>query len=396
MARSSLLWLGSISVAMATLACSGGTNFVSQPTNDGGAGAAGSGGAAAGSGGVAGSAGTAATGGGGGVAATGGSGGVAAAGGAGGAPATDGGTACSDDATCGAGHYCGDDSVCHDCADTASFHFGKPEPLDHINAAHPGDYLRYPRATGDKGLVYTVEGPYGWTRAIWVTPDVAASAGVEATSSSDGSGGPLMTPPPGSGPLASYNFYFDTAVPNTLNRQIVGATIDGSGATTAAGVLPAPINDGNSNFSLALAVGSGRVWWSSDRVTGIFQYQLFTASVLGAGSATATQVSLTTAPANCPLDVTDPSPWATPDGKLLLFDSSEHYTDCNNKNAPLDMFVARPDASGKVSQQAGQIDVDLQSVNDSQPSLSPDMCWLYFASDRDGAKTTRLYRAHRR
>jgi hypothetical protein len=52
-------------------------------------------------------------------------------------------------------------------------------------------------------------------------------------------------------------------------------------------------------------------------VTGIFKFQLFTASVLGAGSAIATQVSLTTAPADCPLDVTDPSPWATPDARLV-------------------------------------------------------------------------------
>lgn len=341
MARSSFSWLGSIGLALVTVACSSGAHFVTASTTDAGA-------------------------------------------------------HCSDDAVCGTGHYCGDDGVCHGCADTTRFHFGKPEALDHINAAHPNDYLRYPRAVGDTGLIYTVEGPYGLTRAIWVTADFTASAGAEAAPSSDGSGAPLMTEPPGSGPLSGYNFYFDTAIPNTLKREIIGSTVDSSGATTAAAVLPAPINDTSSNFSFALASKSGRAWWSSDRVTGILKYQVFTASVLGAGSATATQVSLTTAPANCPLDVADPSPWATPDGKLLLFDSSEHYTDCNNTNAPLDMFVARPDDSGKVSQQAKQIDVDLQNVNDSQPSLSPDMCWLYFASDRNGEKTTRLYRAHRR
>lgn len=391
MARSSLLWLGSLGVALVTLACSSSNDFVAQPTTDGGAGssaAGGTGGTAAG-----GSGGTAAAGGSSGAA---GGGGTAGAGGTSGSSGTDGGTACSGDSACGAGHYCGDDSQCHDCGDTTSFHFGKPEALDHINSAHPDDWLRYPRAVGDHGLIYTVEGVYGWTRAIWVTDDFTSSAGAEASTSKDGNGAPLIAAPPASGALSTYNFYFDYAIPNTLNREIIGATIDSNGNTTQAAALPAPINDTNSNFSFALASSAGRAWWSSDRVTGIFKYQLFTASVLGAGSATATQVSLTTAPANCPLDVADPSPWATPDGKLLLFDSSEHYTDCNNTNAPLDMFVARPDSSGKVSQQAEEIDVDLQNINDSQPSLSPDMCWLYFASDRNGAKSTRLYRAHRR
>lgn len=381
MARSSLLWLGSIGVALMTLACTSSNDFVSQSAGAGGS----SGAAGAGSGGnpAGGSGGAGATDGGG-------------AGGAAGAPGTDAAVACTDDSACGPGHYCGADAACHDCADTARFHFGAPEPLDHVNTAHPNDWLRYPRAVGDQGLIYTVEGSFGLTRAIWVTDDFATSEGIEATANTDGDGAPLIAAAPASGALSSYNFYFDHAIPNTLNRQIVGASIDDKGVTTGFAPLPAPINDANSNLSLALAADAGRAWWSSDRVTGIFKYQLFTASVLAAGSTTATQVSLTTAPANCPLDVPDPSPWATPDGTLLLFNSSEHYTDCNNTNAPLDMFVARPDKSGKVSQQADEIDVDLQNINDTQPSLSPDMCWLYFASDRNGANSTRLYRAHRR
>ncbi len=385
MRKSSALWLSSIGVALLALACSSSNDFVSAPSTDGGAGTAGSGGTAAGGSGGSGTAGS------------GGSAGTAGTAGAAGSGAADGGVPCSGDGSCGPGHYCGDDKACHACTDTTRFHFGAAETLDHINAAHPSDWLRYPRAIGDHGLIYTVEGQTGWTRAIWVTQDFTTSAGQEGSASADGNGAPLVTAPPATGALSSYNFYFDNAIPNTLRRQVVGATIDSTGNMATATPLAAPINNSNSNsnYSFALASGSGRAWWTSDR-SGAFQFQVFTADVLAGGSATAVQVSLTTAPSNCPLDVIDPSPWATPDGKLLLFDSSEHYTDCTNKNAPLDMFYAFPDQNGKVSAQAQQINVDLQAVNDSQPSLSPDMCWLYFASDRNGAKTTRLYRAHRR
>lgn len=387
MLRPSLPWLGLLGVALTTLACSGGSDFTSRPTTDGGAGAAGGGGTAA-AGGSAGSGGSAGAGGAAGSAGTGGS-----VGGGGSGGAVDAGVTCADDAGCNAGEYCGDDSTCHSCADISHFHFGKPEPLDQINAAHPDDYLRYPRAIDDHTLIYTVEGPYGLTRAIWVTGDLSTSAGAAASSVSDGSGAPLLSEPPGSGPLSTYNFFFDTGIPNTLNREIIGATIDNNGSTTAAAVLPAPINGSGSNYSFALAAQAGRAWWEGTRAGA---FQVFTAGVLAGASPNAVQISLTTAPANCPLDILDVSPWASPDGKLLLFDSSEHYVDCNDKYTPLDMFYALPDKEGKVSKMAEQIDIDLQNINDSQPSLSPDMCWLYFASDRNGAKTLRLYRAHRR
>ena len=125
-------------------------------------------------------------------------------------------------------------------------------------------------------------------------------------------------------------------------------------------------------------------------------FQLFTASVQAPASPTAVQISLITKPFNCPLDVLDPSPWASSDGKVLLFDSSEHYKDCNDKNTPLDMFVARPDDSGQVASTAEPIDVDCRTSTTRSRAFRRTCAGSYFASDRDGAKSLRLYRAHRR
>lgn len=382
--------------------CGGGSDFSSSGT--GGAGATGGSGGAAGAdggSGAAGAAGAAAgSGGGAGAAGSGGTAGVSGSGGSSGDGGVEAGANCTDSSACNAGEYCGGDHVCHACSDVSTFQFDDPEALDQINSAHPDDYLRFPRALSEKtALLYTVGNVWASDAEIWATGDFTTGAGAALGAPVHQNGitesGPLAVPSASSGALAGMNFFFDHGITNSLSHEVLGGLMDASGTVLNLKTLPAPINIAGNSYSLAYAPSAQRVWWVATR-NGAFNFDVFTASVAAGAAATATQVNLTTDPTNCAMSTVDAAPWVTPDGTLLLFNSTEYYTDCNSKGTTPDIFYVTLDAKGQATGIAHRVNVDLQNVSDLQASLSPNMCWLYFASDRNGAQKPRLYRAHRK
>ncbi len=241
-----------IPVAVALAVGCGSSNDFSSPDGGGGtsgsAGASGSGGTAgsagaAGSGGTSGSSGTSGSGGASGSAGAAGSGGAAGDGGS-----VEAGANCATTAECNDAEYCGADHLCHACGDLSSFHFDDPEPLDQINSAHPDDYLRFPRALGEKtAILYSVENAIGSTRAIWATSDFTTGAGAALRSAGRSSRGrrgqsARRFPMPAAGALAGMNFFFDRGIASSFNHEVVGGVMDASGAVASLKALPEPVN----------------------------------------------------------------------------------------------------------------------------------------------------------
>lgn len=59
-------------------------------------------------------------------------------------------------------------------------------------------------------------------------------------------------------------------------------------------------------------------------------------------------------------------------------------------------FLVRVDSAGQATGNVVPLDVNVPGVSDTDPSLSPDMCSLYFVSTRNEKKLYRIYRARRR
>ncbi|MEB2311180.1 MAG: hypothetical protein OZ921_12640 [Sorangiineae bacterium] len=328
-------------------------------------------------------------------------GGDAGAAGTGGSAGIDGGGASCEGQPCRDGEYCGEDRQCHLCGELSRFEFDPPEPFDVINAKHQGSYLRYPRAAGERGLLYTVGNWVGNETAIWFTPDPTTSAGHAMPAPLDTEGvpesGPLSTRAASEGMLAGINVFWDRGTRSgSLNRELVGGVLNAAGQVTSVAPLGAPINvvDTN-NFGFAFAPLAARAWWISSR-KGALNLDLFTASVGPTSPATAAQVNLVTEPASCPSAGLDAAPWVTPDGRLLLFTSAEYYGDCSSKGSTQDLYAVGLDEHGQATGFGRRLNINLQNVYDVQPSLSPDLCSLYFSSNRDGANQLRLYRARRK
>lgn len=60
-----------------------------------------------------------------------------------------------------------------------------------------------------------------------------------------------------------------------------------------------------------------------------------------------------------------------------------------------DLGLVRLNAAGQPAETVVPVNVNKPSATDTDASLSPDMCWMYFASARDTTGNTRLYRARR-
>lgn len=387
------LGLSASGFVVAVLVACGGDDFQSdKPGTGGSAGAGGSGGSQLDGGGGAG-----ATGGsGGGAGASGGSSGQSGAGGsAGGPPCTD--------TSCGGDEYCHDKSgECRKCTDPDEFEFLDPQPLATINAAHATKDVHAPRildATAP-ALIYSV-GTNVIDRALWATLDYNASVGAALLPPIDLPGTEATALPilaPADGPLAGYSLLFDNNPEGTLDLNLHGAPFDEINDVFKPPVmLPPPFNDQYADWSPAFAPLAQRAWWVSNRAN-IFAPKLYTASTKNGDPPVASVVPLSTFAPACPVNDGDLGPWATLDGSMLLFHGAEKFAGAGCDSGPnpkSDLYVAGLFPNGSASP-AFPLSVNLQNTEDKWPSLSTDMCTLYFSSQRNGAAKLQLYSARRK
>jgi hypothetical protein len=377
------------------VAC-GGDDF--ESSKGGGSGGTTTGGSAGGgaggtTGGTSGGGGSGALGGTAGVGGSGAVGGAAGTGGTGGQPP------CTDE-TCGNDEYCHDGSgECRKCTDPDELAFFPPQPLTIINAAHPDKDLHAPRQLEDgaPALVYTV-GYSVYDRQLWATEDYTKNAGfpfpppVDILPTAESSG--LVIFPPTDGPLSPFALLYDHHAENTLDLDMYGSEYDPVGMVFKDPVkLPAPFNSASMDWAPAYSQVAQRLWWVSNRNTPLAP-KLYTASTALGAAAVADIVPLTTFSPPCPITDGDLGPWVAPAGYLILFHGQEKFAACANgtKN---DIYVAALDANG-TALPAFPLDINLQNTQDEWPSMSFDMCTLYFSSQRNGANHTQIYAARRK
>jgi WD40-like Beta Propeller Repeat len=299
-------------------------------------------------------------------------------------------------AACTAGMYCQDGvNKCRPCSDFSRLEFAAPEPLSTLSHG-PGSVERFPRSAGTgSALFYTEDGVA--RRAIWYTAAPTSGIG-DAIQGSSGAllgndSGPLLAPG-----FADKNFFFDRAqVVTDLRKIMVG---NWSGGTLSL-VTPAtePTNvDGSSDYSFAAAPSAGHAYWMSTRSGAP---QLIWESINEMPMVPPDVLPLKIrigGNKGCDRLGDDATPWVNLAGTLLLFSAESMADTCQpNDSHAHDLFAVPLAKTGLPASAA----IPLSALNntgggsdETDPSLSPDSCSVYFASD-NGTGNYDLYRAAR-
>lgn len=321
-------------------------------------------------------------------------------------------TQCTTWRSCAEGNYC-NDTRCQPCTDLTSIAdlgrvtFEIPEPLTALNDANAVYSLRFPRVfdSGNR-LSYSRDFLGG---QLWLTEDFTQTAGVPLTGPLDAPGvsenGGLKVDFALSGPLENFNFFFQRSDDSgnqdgggSTRDDLYAARVDQAGATTKVTRLPAPFNADlpTQRWSFSMALSRARAFWMINNNASL-DVRLLTTSLEGALVPAEIQLKRDN---GCNVREFDLAPWVTPDGKILLVNATEPGSGTcpvpSSFELATDLYMVRLDASG---QPLGPM-MSIGSVNqlgtrEAEASLSPDLCWMYFASDRDASGRMRLYRARR-
>ncbi|WP_437298166.1 hypothetical protein [Sorangium sp. So ce426] len=304
---------------------------------------------------------------------------------------------------CREGEFCTASETCVSCAARGgALSFGALSEIE-VMGAMPA----FPRVRAEPGedeatlrLVYTAKFGSDDTKIAtatgrpWTAGEVVASFLVDAEGQESG---PLLLPldapsPRGGFPAGSLLFDRLPTAPGSLPQLLVADGIE----ATQADALPALSPDGGSR-SVAVAHGqrpSYRYWFMTRQ-----QDAGGTASRLVTRRAEDAEVQVLDIrlPGDCPAQGDDLAPWVTPDGRLLFFQARYSARgECAAASVLRSFYVALGDDGLPVDDQPARMLLPnlTPSVALMTPSLSPDECTLYLASDRDGQQ--KLYAASRR
>ena len=205
-----------------------------------------------------------------------------------------------------------------------------------------------------------------------------------------------------SGPVFAPGFmekdlYFDRLEPALGKRRIMTANWQDNAIVepAAAGL---PVNAvGASDYSIAVAPNAGHAYWMSTRDDPA-KPELIWYSINATPPAPPTPLELAVNAAGCPFQGDDATPWVNLDGTLLLFRSQSVDDACMfTDSGGYDLFAVPLTSTGTAAAKA----VALSALNqtgggstETDPSLSADSCFIYFASD-SGSGDFDLYRAAR-
>jgi hypothetical protein len=299
---------------------------------------------------------------------------------------------------CDAAQYCNVSSgKCTPCSDVSRFRFAPAEP---IAPRGPGaSNQRFPRLTGQPSEMLFRVGDEAHTQALYVTSNLEVSGseqpfGQEINLSSESTSGPLEARID-SGDFP--NFFFDRTTAGPTSPRVLYGVKRGMGVGLSGSIapMPAPFNSmaGStaSNYSIAIAGQLGRAFWMSLRGG---SPDLLTALLEQASAPT--PVSIRLGASTCTRSGLDSTPWVSSDGKFLLFSSLEVNSNCASIGSARDLHVAAMQGGQPAGFAIALEDVNQAGVDDADPSMSSDLCHLYFASNPSGTPDGfRLYRALR-
>ena len=287
---------------------------------------------------------------------------------------------------CTAGTYCQDGTTkCVSCNNFNRLMFAPPQKLTSLAQSDVNE--RFPRPANSGSALFYAAGDVGQEH-LWYAPTPVSGIGTTLSEAARVESGPLLAPG-----FATQNFFFDRLQTATGKRKIM--TANWTGAAIAAGspaLAPTPINvAGFDDYSIAVAPGAGRAYWMSTRSGEPLMYW-------EALSAPAATLELKVGPHGCPRTGADATPWVDLAGTVLLFRSQSVNDNCElNDSGAYDLFAVPLDKNGVAATNA----VALSSLNntggmsnETDPSLSQDACFIYFATD-NGTGNYDLYRAAR-
>lgn len=302
--------------------------------------------------------------------------------------------------TCPAGEYCNTgNNRCVSCSDVSRFQFAAPQPIVPSTTSS----RRFPRAADVDGQLFFRAGNELSEQNVFFTTNVADGGAPELLSAvvnvaGESTSGPLLvTHADGTAP----NFYFDrtTDGPGTPRRLFQGRRT-ARGAVDSVAPMPAPFNQAPGqaaqDHSIAIASAAGRAWWMSTRSSGD---HLLTAPLNAAADFDPPVVDFTLGQGTCRRVGLEPSPWASPDGAFLLFAALELTSACLPvMGAPRDVYIGVMQQDGQAAAAARVLDdVSRPNRDETDASMSRDLCWLYFAANESTSPSGfRLYAAPRR
>ena len=289
---------------------------------------------------------------------------------------------------CNANQYCQDGTnVCKACADFARLEFGPAQKLTTL-AQSPQSSERFARSAGSGSQLFYVSG----------APDQAKI--LYAAAPASGSGTPVTGGLAESGPLyvsgfAEQNLFFDRQKDG--ERKLRMALWTASTLITKEALVPGQINaPGFDDYSIAISANTGHVYWMSTR-NGAAELLWQPTSMSPPPAPAVLELKVKVGTAECPRSGDDATPWVNAAGTLLLFRNPSLNDDCQaNDSGATDLFAA-PLLKGIPIAAA----TPLASLNntggmsrETDPSLSPDSCTVYFAAD-NGTGDFDLYKAPR-
>ena len=356
-------------VAVVALGCSG-KKFQAKGEEAGAGGAAGAGmGGTTPTGGTSGDAGMA----------TGGNAGSTAGGPTGGS----GGTPC----TCPPTTYCRN-GECLACDELAMLDFGAPQLL----LDDPSASIRFPRVGDAPNSLFYRAGDEG-AGQLWYTPSFTALGALVGDPAVNQQSSALLV----SDLDPRFNLIFDET--SNGERNVRGATWDGTSLTSIV-TMPSPLSGGGwEEYSPAAVRSTRRFYWMSTRFppdVSMLTGEIDTGDQINVNI----EIPTRTRSRTCPLAGNDATPWVTPDGRRMFLRAYAFDDACQPLEAgATDLFVVPLEASTGMPTQAA---LPLPSVSavgstETDPSLSPDLCTLYFASDvgSAGSRDFKLFRAMR-
>jgi hypothetical protein len=296
--------------------------------------------------------------------------------------------------SCALGQYCERGTTrCRSCKDFSELHFDKPRKLSTLSHGTDADQ-RFPRpGASDTDLFYRFQNAA--SGELWYTQNPIASFGAQVElAAALNVGGALYVP----GVFDGFNLLYE--LEQAGGHDLKMGNWDGA-TLSATSDIPAPLS-GADDFGLAIATKTGRAWWMSDRKskgTPKLVTESITASV--AGNEVEVEIMLSVGNMSCKRSPGDATAWVTPDGTLLLFRNPTLDETCAHSDesandlyaVALDVTTGLPTANAKP---LSSVNVTSGNANETDPALSADGCFLYFASS-SGATNGRhsVFRAAR-
>jgi len=288
---------------------------------------------------------------------------------------------------CTVGEYCQDGTTkCRKCADFSRLEFGTAQKLGTLALS----IERFPRSAGIGSQLFYVSGAPDQARILYTAAPVSG-AGVTLTPPTQVESGPLYV-----NGYAEQNLFFDRQQPD--GRKLMMATWTAPDLRTADALVPAPINaSGFDDYSIAISPNTGHVYWMSTR-NGAPELLWQPTSLSAPPAPAPLDLKLKVGSAECARSGDDATPWVNLAGTLLLFSNPSLNDSCEpNDSGASDLYAAPLNKEGTAAGSAialGSLNVTGGTSRETDPSLSPDSCAIYFASD-NGTRNFDLYRAPR-